>query len=136
MNPVFSFVITFLMGAFRSRLTNAKAQQTVHSLTTVDRWWFEVLRGERGPDGIFGVETLKDKIYNDYKAWCESGRRRPERPQNFWKILRSRVGPRFSEKKRRRGSVRKREVWLPPRHECQAVFGKAVGCPWSELEAL
>jgi hypothetical protein len=105
-------------------------------MSTVDQWWYEVLRGERSPDGIFGVETLKDSVYGDYKTWCIDNGRRADSSPSFWKNLRSRVGAGFKAKRGRQGKKRKREVWLPSRDECQAEFAKAVNCEWSILEAL
>ena len=117
--------------------TSAKAEQTLRSLSSADRWWHEVLRGDRNlSNGVFGVEALKSVVYSDYKAWCDETKQCPDSGTSFWRALRRRVGSVLTEKRGRQGKKRPRQVRLPSRDECQEAFAKAIGCLWSELEAL
>jgi hypothetical protein len=135
---------------FRPPMTTAKAEQTIRSLGTIERWWLDVLRDERNPagprspmdrcdnqeppDGVFGAETAKDKLLTDYEAWCKSNGRRLDDARLFWRTLRTLTKNELRQyRPKNSDGSRPRVVWLPPRAECRLATASAMGCDWADL---
>lgn len=133
---------------FRPPMTTAKAEQAVGSMNTVERWWLDVLRGERDPvnsglaqrhgekatDAVFETDCFKDTLFNDYKLWCHDNRRRLDDARVFWRTLATLTGNRLSHyRPQSEDGTRPRLVWFPSREECCTAFAAHVGCPWSDL---
>ena len=116
-------------------MTKAKVEQTVHSPETVDRWWFDVLNGERLTDyPVFTEEVPKDRLYDDFTGWCLRHRRRDQGTGFFWKRLGQLTHGPFKESRRRNVPNRRRLVEMPSLAHCQHTFAAAMGCDWSELD--
>ena len=137
---------------FRPPMTQAKAEQAAESMDSVPQWWLDILRGDRDPaagrltsnedavrpDGIFEVDTLKETVWRDYKAWADDNRHlRALSSIAFWREFRKVAGPGL---KLHRPTLqdakggRQRVAWFAPRDICRKHFAAIYGCDWVDLE--
>lgn len=118
--------------------TEALFEQTIQGMTTIQKWWFEVLRAgtqlRDGDDWKMSVETRK--LHEDYLRFAaDHGDRFPETDAVFSRELKK-LEPGLSFCRLRIDGIRRHCVTFPDLEECRMRFKEmaGLGCAFDDDE--
>ena len=112
----------------------------LRSMKTPHRWLYECLSKERhtvqiedsDPTWGDGAEMRKDRIYQDYKYFCEAQHKKPDDERLFWKLIKQILGP-LNQNKPRDGELRILMIKFPSLIQAREAFAKYAKEDMEEL---
>ena len=120
--------------------TTALAETKVHSMNSVQRFWFDCLqRGSNNPRGDWSTEVECDKLHDLYSDRTSAGSRHRPTQTELGISLRKLV-PGLSKRRRSTSSVpsaatARPYVWVfPSLQECRALMAEAMHCDEADLD--
>jgi phage/plasmid-associated DNA primase len=109
--------------------TEARLDQIMHSMSTVEKWWLDILQEGRIGERSDWVRRMGTSwFYTDYSDFArKAGNRYPLTKAQFGKALRD-LCPEM-ERKREKGGSREWQYHFPPLEDCRRAFEEKVGQP-------